>query len=134
MEYGTSQTAPHCVGGFERILDEFGAHVLSDRPSDGVKSLLREPIRDLSFSSFSAPQIHNQAARIEPTVDDASYALRGIRRGSSTERHEGRFQKACQRWRFIRRLQAGNDPAPNALSLCITGLCFEVQMLELLVS
>lgn len=46
---------------------------------------------------------------------------------------QGRYQKACRRRRFIRRLQAGKNPAPNALSLCITSSCFEVQVLELLV-
>jgi hypothetical protein len=33
MEYSTVQAAPQRGSGVEGILDEFGAHVLSDRPS-----------------------------------------------------------------------------------------------------
>jgi hypothetical protein len=32
MEYRTGQRAPQSVSGVERILHQFGAHVLSDRP------------------------------------------------------------------------------------------------------
>ena len=32
VEYRTGQTAAHRVGGCERILDKFGAHMLGNRP------------------------------------------------------------------------------------------------------
>jgi hypothetical protein len=33
MEYGADQTAAQCVGSAQCVFDEFGAHMLGDRPS-----------------------------------------------------------------------------------------------------